>query len=634
MRIDNPFHEGELAVQQRANEAETAQRNGSVIADTIPEGALRFIGQQSLAAMGSLDNEGNVWASVLVGEPGFLVALDERAIELDRSRRPAPDDDPLWRNIEINPAVGMLVIDLATRRRLRINGRIQKNTENLFLLGIEQAYPNCPKYIQRRYLSGISEPPATKVPGICKGSRLGGEQISLIRASDTLFVASANPDHGVDASHRGGNPGFVKVLDDRHIRIPDYVGNSMFNTLGNLAIYPRAGVIFLDFERSRALQLTGQVNVLWDQDDPEDETGGTRRYWDLEIREWRETPLPRTFQWEFLDFSPFNPDTRPLRSPDTTSLKLRVTRIQRKTDRVKSFQLASLDGGRLPTFAAGAHLPVYIQIPNGERLLRHYSILSSPEDLSHYEIAVLLEADGKGGSRALHELVNPGDVIDTESPRNNFPLSGNAHHSILIAGGIGITPILSMLRRLSSERASFEIHYAARTTAMLAYRDEVETLSNGQAHYYVSEGDRARRLDLDRLLATPRPGVHVYVCGPQRMIQAVRELAARYAWNPGQIHFESFGARPNADDREITIELAQSKRILTVPSSQTILDTLLDADVTVPWDCKRGECGMCVTGVLDGQPDHRDLCLTSDERRHSMCVCVSRARTDKLVLEL
>ncbi len=304
MRIDEPFHEGELLVQQRANEAEIAQRNGGVIAETILKGALQFIGQQPLAVLGSLDADGKVWASVLVGEPGFLSASDERAVELDVTQRRSAEDDPFWTNIETNGAVGMLVIDLATRRRLRINGQIRRLDDTRLVFGVGQAYPNCPKYIQRRHLTQLSaiSPPQSMAPR--RGISLGDDQSALIVAADTLFVASANPEHGVDASHRGGQPGFVRVLDDRRIRIPDYVGNSMFNTLGNFAVYPRAGLVFVDFDRSRVLQLTGRAEVLWDQEDPDDETGGTRRFWDLEVEHWLETPLPRQLRWELLDYSP------------------------------------------------------------------------------------------------------------------------------------------------------------------------------------------------------------------------------------------------------------------------------------------------------------------------------------------
>ena len=201
----------------------------------------------------------------------------------------------------------MLVIELGSRKRLRINGQIRRLDDNRFTLDVGQAFPNCPKYIQRRNLTQLAAvaPQPSMAPG--RGISLGDEQSALIASADTLFVASANPGRGVDASHRGGQPGFVRILDDRRIRIPDYVGNSMFNTLGNFAVYPRAGLVFMDFDNSRVLQMTGRVEILWNQEDPEDETDGTGRFWDFEIERWLETPLPRQFVWELLDYSPYNP---------------------------------------------------------------------------------------------------------------------------------------------------------------------------------------------------------------------------------------------------------------------------------------------------------------------------------------
>jgi predicted pyridoxine 5'-phosphate oxidase superfamily flavin-nucleotide-binding protein len=200
--------------------------------------------------------------------------------------------------------VGMLLIDLATRRRLRINGRITRSTPGQLRLDVDAAYPNCPKYIQRRHLT-ISGSKGSSAPR--RGRSLEDDQLSLIRKADTFFVASAHPIRGVDASHRGGNPGFIRVLDNHKIRIPDYVGNSMFSTLGNFAENPRAGLLFFDIEGSRTLQLVGRPEIQWELDDPLHATGNTKRYWDLEIDRWLEMDLPYRLEWEFLDYSPHNP---------------------------------------------------------------------------------------------------------------------------------------------------------------------------------------------------------------------------------------------------------------------------------------------------------------------------------------
>jgi hypothetical protein len=260
-----------------------------------------------MAVFGSLDREKNVWASVFVGTPGFMQAEDDRTVTFDLSRMMPNLDDPFWENIQRNSHVGMLAIELASRRRLRINGTITHVSDTALQLHVEESYPNCPKYIQKRH-------PTLSLTGFAlaafsseQGEGLGPLQRTLITKADTFFVASVHPERGVDASHRGGHPGFVNILDDRTLRIPDYLGNSMFNTLGNFTANPRAGLIFLDFESGRTLQVIGRPEILYDVEDLPDETGGTKRYWLLHIDRWLEIAHAPQLNWEFLDASPYNP---------------------------------------------------------------------------------------------------------------------------------------------------------------------------------------------------------------------------------------------------------------------------------------------------------------------------------------
>jgi len=308
MRLENPYHEGELLVQQQVGEAIEAEQNGRVIAESILKGALKFIEQQPMLILGSVDAQQNVWASVLFGHPGFVQPVDSHTIEFDLKQAFLHPSDSFWTNIHHENHIGMLVIELASRRRLRINGTIAQTTSEQLRLHVLESYPNCPKYIQRRHLSlNFSKEAPRQLSETRSGRFLTSEQQGWIQSADTLFVASAHPTRGVDASHRGGNPGFVQILNDRILRIPDYVGNSMFNTLGNLVVNPHAGLVFLDFDRSRTLQLIGRTTIWWNLDDPIHPTGGTCRYWDFEIEQWLETDLPRLFHWEFFDYSPHNP---------------------------------------------------------------------------------------------------------------------------------------------------------------------------------------------------------------------------------------------------------------------------------------------------------------------------------------
>ena len=306
MQSENPYHEGELYVQKRAGEVEMAQRSGKVLSDAIVRGALSFIEQQPMAVFGSLDTDRNLWASVLFGQPGFMRS-DEHAIYFDLSQTTHTTQGPFWENIQQNPKVGMLVIEFLTRRRLRVNGQITQISDGALKLEVDQAYPNCPKYIQRRQYSIKSQTGSQGTPSRREGERLGAEQQSLMTSADTFFVASSHPERGVDVSHRGGRPGFVKILPKNRLRIPDYRGNGMFNTLGNFAANPRSGLVFLDFDGSRILQLIGKAEIQWELEEVGSETGGTQRYWDFVVERWLEIDHDLPLRWEFLDYSPHNP---------------------------------------------------------------------------------------------------------------------------------------------------------------------------------------------------------------------------------------------------------------------------------------------------------------------------------------
>jgi len=236
-----------------------------------------------------------------------VTAPNERTVEFDLSDASINEHDPFWNNIQHNPRIASLFLELATRRRLRINGKISRLSADRLLLDVEVCYPNCPKYIQRRHIQLENVKRSENAPSAMDGETLHREQTALIRASDTFFVASAHAERGVDVSHRGGPPGFVEVVDECTLRIPDYAGNGMFNTLGNLAVNPRAGLVFLDFERNRTLQLTGSTEILWDREDTAGRTGGAQRVWDFRVNRWRESETHAGLRWEFLDYSPHNP---------------------------------------------------------------------------------------------------------------------------------------------------------------------------------------------------------------------------------------------------------------------------------------------------------------------------------------
>lgn len=299
------YHDGERAVQHSAGEVAIADRNGALIAATILGGARPFIAKQSMVVLASVDADGAPWATILFGQPGFAHAEQAAVVSVDLPAVQRDPHEPFWRNVATNPAIGSLFIELGSRRRYRINGSLQRLDERGFELAVREAYPNCPRYIQRRQLRRIDDAAAPGLPE--QGGALGPAARAIVRGADTLFVASNHHERGADASHRGGARGFVQVMSDTLLRIPDYDGNSLFNTFGNLTLDPRVGLCIPDFDGQRILQLVGRARILLGQEDPQQLTGGTGRFWEVEVERWLLRRAPQRLEWEYLDASPYNP---------------------------------------------------------------------------------------------------------------------------------------------------------------------------------------------------------------------------------------------------------------------------------------------------------------------------------------
>ena len=308
MDARSSYHEGERYVQERAGERDSALRLEGFTTGPIPVRAMPFLAEQRMLAVGSVDEHGSVFASVVFGAPGLVWSGDGQSLHLDRTRIEA-HDDPLWRHLCVGADVGFLAIELGSRRRLRINGVVTHVDPVRIDVDVHEAYPNCPKYIQRRIPVDAPGVRGSFAQPRAEGSALDDKHMRLIERADTLFVASRHPERGLDVSHRGGAPGFVRVLTPSRIRIPDYRGNSMFNTLGNFAVDDRAGVVFVDFERGTLLQMTGKATLQFDQpDEALQPTGGTGRYWDFNLERWLAVPIRAPIAWRLLDRSPHNPE--------------------------------------------------------------------------------------------------------------------------------------------------------------------------------------------------------------------------------------------------------------------------------------------------------------------------------------
>jgi predicted pyridoxine 5'-phosphate oxidase superfamily flavin-nucleotide-binding protein len=285
-----PFHDGEVAVQERLGVREDADRVGEIIGGEIPPSLARFLGEQRLAVAASLDERARPWASLLTGPPGFLEVAGSR--ELRIAVTPAAED-PLAANLRARPEIGLVVIDLATRRRVRLNGR-GRLLPGAITLVTEQVYGNCPKYIQKRRVVGEA---LRSTEGAVRSDRLDSRAMALVAAADTFFLATWHPRGGADASHRGGRPGFVRVLDARTLEFPDYPGNNMYNSLGNLAGHPWAGLLFVDFVTGDLVQMTGRTEIVWAP------TTAVR----LSIEDVTTRPGGTPLRFELLEASPVNP---------------------------------------------------------------------------------------------------------------------------------------------------------------------------------------------------------------------------------------------------------------------------------------------------------------------------------------
>ena len=308
---------------------------------------------------------------------------------------------------------------------------------------------------------------------------------------------------------------------------------------------------------------------------------------------------------------------------------VRVRAIRQVATDITSYELVPADGRPLPAFTAGAHVDV--QVPNG--MVRQYSLHGDPNDRSVYRIAVKREPGGRGGSVSLHTGTEVGTTLGIVGPRNHFPLDDGASRHLLIAGGIGITPIYAMAQSLSTRGESWDLHYCARSPGHAAFHSELEALAGGKVTPHFSE---APTLDVTGLLRTHADVTLRYWCGPQGLRQAVETAAAH--WPAGHVHFEWFAANAAAwpPNQPLEVSLARTGRTLHVPADRTVLQVLRENGVDVPCACEEGVCGTCETAVLAGEPQHRDMLLSAEERaaNRTMMVCVSRANSSHLLLDL
>jgi ferredoxin-NADP reductase/predicted pyridoxine 5'-phosphate oxidase superfamily flavin-nucleotide-binding protein len=484
---------------------------------------------------------------------------------------------------------------------------------------------------------------------------LGDMEANFIAERDSFYMSSVSETGWPYLQHRGGPAGFMRVLDEKTIGFADFSGNRQYVSTGNFLNNDRVALFFMDYPNRRRLKLLGRVRMV-----STDETGLLSR---LEVADYR-ARVERgfvinveAFDWNcpqhitprytesYVEelMAPLVEENRALKAVQENQVaevlgdgpvELIIAGIRQLTPRIRSYELRDAGGAELPEFEAGAHIQLPVQIDNGEITLRHYSICSDPAQRDRYEIAVLREDSGTGGSIAAHEKFQLGLKLRCELPQNYFQLHNDQRPAVLIAGGIGITPIKAMARAINAQTNVLHLHYAGRSRHEMAFRDELERdLGDNLTTYSSADGEH---IDIQQVLKSAPGNAIFYVCGPARLIDAVTDAAKALDIEEERIRFERFTVSVDQNAKPIQLELRRSGKQIRVNADQTILDAMLDAGIDAPFSCRAGNCKTCAVKVLSGEPDHRDTALSTVERDQYqlMCPCISRATTGHLVLDI
>ena len=319
----------------------------------------------------------------------------------------------------------------------------------------------------------------------------------------------------------------------------------------------------------------------------------------------------------------------------SSTLTVRVARKWLEAPDICAIELVAEPGQVLPAFSAGSHIDVHVS----GGLTRPYSLCNDPSENHRYQIAVLRDPASRGGSVAVHEQVQQGQLLQISTPKNHFALAHDAHKHLLLAGGIGITPVLCMAERLANTGADFELHYCTRSRARTAFVQRIEgSAFASRVHWHFDDEEAAQKLDIDQTMAQPETGVHLYVCGPKGFMDAVLRSARAQGWAEAQLHYEFFAAEvaSSADANSFEVQLASTGKVVVVPPGTSVIQALAAEGVDVPFACEQGVCGTCLTRVLQGVPDHKDAYLTPEEQaaNDQFMPCCSRAKTPRLVLDI
>ncbi|NVK57776.1 MAG: 2Fe-2S iron-sulfur cluster binding domain-containing protein [Alteromonadaceae bacterium] len=678
--ISPVFHEGERAIQSRLGIEKRMEKVGDkVIRDYMPAQHQAFYAQLPMLFAGFTDNQEDVWASVLAGQPGFINAPS--ATQLSIQATPF-NGDPLATALAEHRAtqpmpIGLLGIELHTRRRNRVSTQVNSINNGYLLLDVLQTTGNCPQYIQRRELHAYS-PESIQQP-VSAFSQFDNALSKFIQRADTFFVASTaqkpgqeptTKAHGADVSHRGGRSGFVRVDDARTLTIPDYMGNNFFNTLGNFMLNPAAGLLFIDFESGDIVTMTGTANILWD--DNQHHFKGAERLWQFTLKHGYVLKAAMPYRFRLQDYSPNSLMTGTWH--EAASHATQHTTIAQwqnysvtgtftestsgKSSAIKSLHLTS-PTGEVPNFKPGQFISVKLTVAGTEHV-RAYSISSSPLD---NVLRISVKREGVV-SNWLHDHIVAGDILQVKLTQSDFYLSENSQKPVvLLSAGVGITPMVSMFRyivqnnfRTRSQQKVIMIN-TFRTRTEQAFRHEIRQLSNAQSTQaqaiwlltapsetcrpgidYSTQGRLTKDI-LQTLL--PFDNCDFYLCGPTQFMQDTYDLLQNLGVHDSAIFAESFGPaalqRSKPANADAVSEDAATSALITfsrsrieqtwTPQDGHLLDFAENHGLSPEYGCRAGSCGACKVRITHGKVLHSTAASTPPGADEALLCCARPAKT-------
>jgi ferredoxin-NADP reductase/predicted pyridoxine 5'-phosphate oxidase superfamily flavin-nucleotide-binding protein len=681
---NSPFHAGEKAFQSMVGKREAIESFGQrTIRSYMPEQHREFFAQLPFMIIGSVDSHGWPWASILPGRPGFVASPDPATLTLAAS---VLHGDPLQHALKPDTPLGLLGIEINTRRRNRLNAHVARVESDRVTLSVDQSFGNCPQYIQQRTVDFIREPgeAATSSAVIESLTSLDEAAKVMIGAADTFFVTSNivpadRPQvEGVDVSHRGGKPGFVKI-EGNTLTVPEYPGNYYFNTLGNFLINPKAGLVFLNFQTGDVLQLTGTVELLDDTDSEIQAFKGAERGWRFTLKRAIRLTDALPFRSELKEYSPNSlmvgdwqqaAATVAAEAQRSTWRPYALERIENETPGIRSFYFKPADNRGLASHKAGQYLTLRIDPDNnGTAQVRTYTVSSAPGS-EYYRLSVKREPEGLV-SRYLHDQLAVGDVVEAKAPLGDFFIDpAESQPAVLIAGGVGVTPMVSMVEHILNEgllhrhRRKLTVVHAARTTEQLAFKDrftQLEEQSDRLLSYHsiVSAPKEYERVGVDfghsgrvdkqllgQLLALN--DYDFYVCGPSAFMQVVYDALHELGVRDSRVFAEAFGPSSLtriADESAPTAEVLKEAEKSTIKFSTSQLeahwsrgdDTLLEVaeqqGLTPDYGCRSGSCGTCVTKLLRGSVAYRSP-PTAERSEDEVLICCAVPAEGSPTIEL